>query len=154
MIAETTSKVGWKVVVTLEEGRIENNLYDAEGMQFDRRYISSYLVTCSEKMAVEYEHYKLLRVDKKILNARDLVSILEDTIIGGYPILIIVEDIEQEALTTLVVNKLRGYLKIAVLKAPAFGKLKSQYLDDIPILTGGCLSSIDCNYVLCVKYVS
>ncbi|KAJ7955444.1 ruBisCO large subunit-binding protein subunit beta, chloroplastic [Quillaja saponaria] len=106
-------------------------------LQFDRGYISPYFVTDSEKMAVEYENCKLLLVDKKITNARDLVNILEDAIRGGYPVLIIAEDIEQEALATLVVNKLRGALKIAALKAPGFGERKSQYLDDIAILTGG-----------------
>ncbi|XP_027125740.1 ruBisCO large subunit-binding protein subunit beta, chloroplastic [Coffea arabica] len=138
MIAEAMSKVGRKGVVTLEEGKgSDNNLYVVEGMQFDRGYMSPYFVTDSEKMAVEYENCKLLLVDKKITNARDLISILEDGIRGGYPILIIAEDIEQEALATLVVNKLRGALKIAALKAPGFGDRKSQYLDDIAILTGG-----------------
>lgn len=138
MIAEAMSKVGRKGVVTLEEGRsAENNLYVVEGMQFDRGYISPYFVTDSEKMAVEYENCKLLLVDKKITNARDLINVLEGAIKGGYPILIIAEDIEQEALATLVVNRLRGALKIAALKAPGFGERKSQYLDDIAILTGG-----------------
>ncbi|CBI16557.3 hypothetical protein VitviT2T_007713 [Vitis vinifera] len=138
MIAEAMSKVGRKGVVTLEEGKsAENHLYVVEGMQFDRGYISPYFVTDSEKMAVEFENCKLLLVDKKITNARDLINVLEDAIRGGYPILIIAEDIEQEALATLVVNKLRGSLKIAALKAPGFGERKSQYLDDIAILTGG-----------------
>ncbi|CAN6456647.1 unnamed protein product [Victoria cruziana] len=137
MIAEAMSKVGRKGVVTLEEGKsAENNLYVVEGMQFDRGYISPYFVTDSEKMSVEYENCKLLLVDKKITNARDLISVLEEAIRGGYPIVIIAEDIEQEALATLVVNKLRGALKIAALKAPGFGERKSQYLDDIAILTG------------------
>lgn len=138
MIAEAMGKVGRKGVVTLEEGRSsENSLYVVEGMQFDRGYISPYFVTDSEKMAVEYDNCKLLLVDKKITNARDLVKVLEEAIRGGYPIVIIAEDIEQEALATLVVNKLRGALKIAALKAPGFGERKSQYLDDIAILTGG-----------------
>ncbi|KAJ0007937.1 hypothetical protein Pint_29685 [Pistacia integerrima] len=136
MIAEAMSKVGRKGVVTLEEGNSsDSNLYVVEGMQFDRGYISPYFVTDSEKMAVEYENCKLLLVDKKITNARDLIHVLEDAIKGSYPIVIIAEDIEQEALATLVVNKLRGSLKIAALKAPGFGERKSQYLDDIAILT-------------------
>lgn len=138
MIAEALSKVGRKGVVTLEEGRsAENNLYVVEGMQFDRGYISPYFVTDSEKMSVEYDNCKLLLVDKKITNARDLINVLEDAIRGSYPVLIIAEDIEQEALGTLVVNKLRGALKVAALKAPGFGERKSQYLDDIATLTGG-----------------
>ncbi|KAG9152612.1 hypothetical protein Leryth_026746 [Lithospermum erythrorhizon] len=138
MIADAMSKVGRKGVVTLEEGRSsENTLQVVEGMQFDRGYISPYFVTDSEKMTVEYDNCKLLLVDKKITNARDLVTVLEEAIRGGFPILIIAEDIEQEALATLVVNRLRGSLKIAALKAPGFGERKSQYLDDIAVLTGG-----------------
>ncbi|CAI5500005.1 unnamed protein product [Closterium sp. Naga37s-1] len=138
MIAEAMSKVGRRGVVTLEEGKsAENNLYVVEGMQFDRGYLSPYFVTDTEKMAVEYDNCKLLLVDKKISTARDIIGILEDAIRGSYPLLIVAEDIEQEALATLVVNKLRGSLKVAALKAPGFGERKSQYLDDIAILTGG-----------------
>ncbi|KAG0576586.1 hypothetical protein KC19_5G091600 [Ceratodon purpureus] len=138
MIAEAMSKVGRKGVVTLEEGKsAENNLYVVEGMQFDRGFISPYFVTDPEKMSVEYDNCKLLLVDKKITTARDMIGILEETIRGGFPLLIIAEDIEQEALSTLVVNKLRGSLKVAALKAPGFGERKSQYLDDIAILTNG-----------------
>ncbi|KAI8002585.1 hypothetical protein LOK49_LG08G01272 [Camellia lanceoleosa] len=111
MIAEAMSKVGRKGVVTLEED--------------------------SEKMAVEFENCELLLVDKKITNARDLINVLEDAIRGGYPIVMVAAYIEQEALATLIVNKLRGALKIAALKAPGFGERKSQYLVDIEILTGG-----------------
>lgn len=138
MIAEALSKVGRKGVVTLEEGRsAENYLHVVEGMQFDRGYVSPYFVTDNEKMEVEYSTCKLLLVDKKIATARDMIGILEDAIRGGYPLVIVAEDIEQEALATLVVNKLRGTLKVAALKAPGFGERKSQYLDDIAILTGG-----------------
>lgn len=155
------------VVTLEEGRSSENNLYVVEGMQFERGYISPYFVTDSEKMSAEYEnckvasawahipllyaalicfsfllHYvstifQLLLVDKKITNARDLINVLEEAIRGAYPILIIAEDIEQEALATLVVNKLRGSLKIAAIKAPGFGERKTQYLDDIAILTGG-----------------
>lgn len=138
MIAEAMGKVGRKGVVTMEEGRsAENHLYVVEGMQFDRGYISPYFVTDPEKMSVEYDNCRLLLVDKKITTARDMIGILEETIRGGFPLLIIAEDIEQEALSTLVVNKLRGSLKVAALKAPGFGERKSQYLDDIAILTSG-----------------
>ncbi|MCO5613520.1 hypothetical protein L7F22_067797 [Adiantum nelumboides] len=138
MVAEAMSKVGRKGVVTLEEGKsADNSLRVVEGMQFDRGYISPYFVTDTEKMTVEYSNCKLLLVDKKISTARDIIGILEDTIRSGHPLLLVAEDIEQEALATLVVNKLRGSLKIAALKAPGFGERKSQYLDDIAILTGG-----------------
>ncbi|KAJ7544784.1 hypothetical protein O6H91_09G093000 [Diphasiastrum complanatum] len=124
MIAEALSKVGRKGVVTLEEGKsAENSLIVVKGMQFDRGYISPYFVTDTEKMAVEYTGY--------------IITILEDAIRGGYPLLIVAEDIEQEALATLVFNRLRGNLKVAAIKAPGFGERKSQYLDDIAILTGG-----------------
>ncbi|CAK9879571.1 unnamed protein product [Sphagnum jensenii] len=138
MIADAMHKVGRKGVVTLEEGKsAENSLYVVEGMQFDRGYISPYFVTDPEKMSVQYDNCKVLLVDKKISTARDMIGILEDAIRGSYAILIIAEDIEQEALATLVVNKLRGALKVAAIKAPGFGERKSQYLDDIAILTGG-----------------
>ncbi|GAQ81286.1 rubisco subunit binding-protein beta subunit [Klebsormidium nitens] len=138
MIAEAMGKVGRTGVITLEEAKsVENNLYVVEGMQFDRGYISPYFVSDPERMSVEYENAKILLVDKKISTARDIITILEDAIRSSYPILIIAEDIEQEALATLVVNKLRGALKVAAIKAPGFGERKSQYLDDIAILTGG-----------------
>lgn len=95
---------------------------------------------------------QLLLVDKKINNARDLITLLEDAIKGGYPILIIAEDIEQEALATLVVNRLRGALKIAAIKAPGFGERKSQYLDDIATLTGGKFNNLWCN-MMCPIFI-
>ncbi|KAH9623016.1 hypothetical protein KSS87_007494 [Heliosperma pusillum] len=138
MIADAMGKVGRKGVVTLEEGTgATDSLYVVEGMQFDRGYISPYFVTDSEKMIAEYENCKLLLVDKKITNARDLVNVLEDAIKSNHAILIIAEDIEQEPLATLVVNKLRGSLKIAAMKQPGFGDRKHQYIDDIAALTGG-----------------
>ncbi|GFZ07990.1 chaperonin 60 beta [Actinidia rufa] len=128
MIAETKIKVGREGVVTLEEGKsAENNLYVVEGMPL------YFPLLCHGRMMF----MQLLLVDKKITNVRDLVNVLEDAIRGGYLILIIAEDIEQEALSTLVVNKLRGRLKIAATKAPGFKACRSEYLDDIAILSGG-----------------
>ena len=137
MISDAMDKVGRKGVITLEEARsVDNNLIVVEGMQFERGYISPYFVTDSERMTCGYDQCKLLLVDKKIKSARDMIVILEEAIKQGFPLLIIAEDIEQEALATLVVNKLRGALKICALKAPGFGERKSQYLEDIAILTG------------------
>lgn len=138
MIQSAMARVGRTGVITLEEGRsTENQLFVVEGMQFDRGFISPYFVTDPENMKCVYEDCKLLLVDKKISSARDIVNVLEAGIRQGFPICIIAEDIEQEALATLVVNRLRGTLKICALKAPGFGERKSQYLEDIAILTGG-----------------
>lgn len=138
MISNAMAKVGRQGVITLEESKsTESNLFVVEGMQFDRGYVSPYFVTDPERMVCEYENCRLLLVDKKISTARDIIGILEEAIRGAYPLLIIAEDIEQEALATLVVNKLRGTLKVCALKAPGFGERKSQYLEDIAILTGG-----------------
>ena len=137
MISDAMAKVGRKGVITLEEARsVDNNLVVVEGMQFERGYISPYFVTDSERMTCSYDNCKLLLVDKKVKSARDMIIILEEAIKQGFPLLIIAEDIEQEALATLVVNKLRGALKICALKAPGFVERKSQYLEDIAILTG------------------
>jgi len=137
MIATAMQKVGRKGVITLEESRgVENDLYVVEGMQFDRGYVSPYFVTDPERMSAMYENCHLLLVDKKITTARDMVGILEEAIRGGFPLMVMAEDFEQEALSTLVVNKLRGSLKIVAVKAPGFGERKSQYLEDIAILTG------------------
>ena len=138
LIHDAMARVGRQGVVTMEESRTaEDSLHVVEGMQFDRGYISPYFVTDPERMVAEYENCKLLMVDKKISTARDMIGILEGAIRGGYPLLIMAEDIEQEALATLVVNKLRGTLKVCAVKAPGFGERKTSYLEDIAILTGG-----------------
>lgn len=138
LISDAMARVGRQGVVSMEESRTaEDNLYVVEGMQFDRGYISPYFVTDPERMVAEYSPCKLLLVDKKISSARDIIHILEAAIRGNFPLLIMAEDIEQEALATLVVNKLRGNLKVVALKAPGFGERKSSYLEDIAILTGG-----------------
>eukprot|EP00238_Polyblepharides_amylifera_P008862 CAMPEP_0196579298 /NCGR_PEP_ID=MMETSP1081-20130531/19840_1 /TAXON_ID=36882 /ORGANISM="Pyramimonas amylifera, Strain CCMP720" /LENGTH=603 /DNA_ID=CAMNT_0041898831 /DNA_START=88 /DNA_END=1899 /DNA_ORIENTATION=+ len=137
MIADAMAKVGRTGVITMEESKgVDNDLYVVEGMQFDRGYVSPYFVTDPERMVAEYENCRLLLVDKKINTARDMVGILEEAIRSGFPLMVMAEDFEQEALATLVVNKLRGSLKIIAIKAPGFGERKSQYLEDIAILTG------------------
>ncbi|KAL3131348.1 hypothetical protein ABBQ38_000634 [Trebouxia sp. C0009 RCD-2024] len=137
LISDAMARVGRQGVVTMEESRTaEDHLYVVEGMQFDRGYISPYFITDPERMVAEYDQCRLLLVDKKISTARDIVGILEGAIKGGYPLMIMAEDIEQEALATLVVNKLRGNLKVIAMKAPGFGERKSSYLEDIAILTG------------------
>ncbi|KFM24710.1 RuBisCO large subunit-binding protein subunit beta, chloroplastic [Auxenochlorella protothecoides] len=138
LIASAMARVGRAGVVTMEESKTaEDSLQVVEGMQFDRGYISPYFVTDPERMVAEYEGCRLLLVDRKIATARDMVGVLEGAIRGGYPLLIMAEDIEQEALATLVVNKLRGALKVVAVKAPGFGERKTSYLEDIAILTGG-----------------
>jgi chaperonin GroEL len=140
LIADAMAKVGRQGVVTMEESKTaEDNLYFVEGMQFDRGYYSPYFVTDPERMVCEYENCRILLVDKKISTARDVIGLLEAAIRGNYPLLIMAEDIEQEALATLVVNKLRGTLKVVAVKAPGFGERKTSYLEDISILTGGQL---------------
>lgn len=137
LISQALARVGRQGVVTQEESRTaEDHLYVVEGMQFDRGYISPYFVTDPERMVAEYENCRLLLVDKKITTARDIVGILELSMRGGYPLLIMAEDIEQEPLATLVVNKLRGNLKVIAVKAPGFGERKTSYLEDIAIMTG------------------
>jgi len=138
LIAQAMERVGTKGVVTMEESKTaEDGLYFVEGMQFERGYVSPYFVTDPERMVAEYENARLLLVDKKIGNAREIVSILEASIRGNFPLIIMAEDFEQEALATMVVNRLRGSLKLVAVKAPGFGERKSQYLEDIAILTGG-----------------
>ena len=140
LIADAMAKVGKQGVVTMEESKTaEDSLTFVEGMQFDRGYYSPYFVTDPERMVAEYENCRVLLVDKKISSARDVIGQLEAAIRGNYPLLLMAEDVEQEALATLVVNKLRGTLKVIAVKAPGFGERKTSYLEDIAILTGGTL---------------
>jgi len=140
LISDAMAKVGRQGVVTMEESKTaEDNLFFVEGMQFDRGYYSPYFVTDPERMVAEYDNCRVLLVDKKISTARDVIGILEAAIRGNYPLLIMAEEVEQEALATLVVNKLRGTLKVVAIKAPGFGERKTSYLEDIAILTGGTL---------------
>ncbi|MGD0918695.1 MAG: chaperonin GroEL [Thermodesulfobacteriota bacterium] len=138
IIAEAMNKVGKEGVITVEEAKsMETTLEVVEGMQFDRGYISPYFVTDPEKMEVVLEDPYLLLYEKKISNMKDLLPLLEGIAKTGKPLLIIAEDIEGEALATLVVNKLRGTLKCAAVKAPGFGDRRKAMLEDIAVLTGG-----------------
>ena len=138
IIAEAMDKVGKEGVITVEEAKgMETYLETVEGMQFDRGYLSPYFVTNAEKMLVEMDNPFILVFDKKITSLKDLVPLLEGVSQHGKPLLIIAEDVEGEALATLVVNKLRGVLNIAAVKAPGFGDRRKAMLEDIAILTGG-----------------
>ncbi|HIS09397.1 MAG TPA: chaperonin GroEL [Candidatus Scatomorpha intestinipullorum] len=138
LIAEAMEKVGKDGVITVEEAKgINDELSVVEGMQFDRGYLSPYFVTDSDKMEAELEHPYILLTDKKITSMKDILPLLESTMKSGKPLLIIAEDIEGEALTTLVVNKLRGVLNVAAVKAPGFGDRRKEMLKDIATLTGG-----------------
>jgi chaperonin GroEL len=149
LIAEAMKKVGKEGVITVEEARgTETSIEVVEGMQFDRGYISPYFVTNSEKMEVELENPYILIYDKKISNMKDILHILEKVAQGGRPLLIIAEDLEGEALATLVVNKLRGTLKVAAVKAPGFGDRRKEMLTDIAILTKGIVISEEQGYKL------
>jgi len=142
LIAEAMAKVKKEGVITIEESKSSDTYVDVvEGMQFDRGYISSYFVTDTEKMEAVLENPFILVHDKKISTMKDFLPILEATVQTGRPLLIISEDLEGEALTTLVVNKLRGSLKIAAVKAPGFGDRRKEMLEDIAILTGGTVIS-------------
>jgi chaperonin GroEL len=144
IISEAMEKVGKEGVITVEEAKaMETSLDIVEGMQFDRGYLSPYFVTDSEKMEAHLEEPYLLIHEKKISNMKDLVPILEQIAKMGKPLLIIAEDVEGEALATLVVNKLRGTLKCAAVKAPGFGDRRKAMLEDIAVLTGGQVVSED-----------
>ena len=138
LIAQAMEKVGESGVITVEEARsLDTTLDVVEGMQFDNGYLSPYMVSDSERMVVEMDNPFILITDKKISNMKELLPVLEKTVETGRPMLIIAEDVEGEALATLVVNKLRGTLNVAAVKAPAFGERRKAMLQDIAILTGG-----------------
>ncbi|MGA7613017.1 MAG: chaperonin GroEL, partial [Xanthobacteraceae bacterium] len=143
-IADAMKRVGNEGVITVEEAKsLETELEVVEGMQFDRGYISPYFVTNADKMRVEMEDPYILIYEKKLSGLQELLPLLEAVVQAGKPLLIIAEDIEGEALATLVVNKLRGGLKVAGVKAPGFGDRRKAMLEDIAILTGGTMVSAD-----------
>ncbi|MEN9317969.1 MAG: molecular chaperone GroEL [Bacteroidota bacterium] len=142
LIAEAMQKVGKDGVITVEEAKGTETTVDVvEGMQFDRGYLSPYFVTNTEKMEADLENAFILIYDKKISSMKDLLPVLEKVVQTGKPLLIIAEDIDGEALATLVVNRIRGALKIAAVKAPGFGDRRKEMLQDIAILTGGTVIS-------------
>ena len=142
LIADAMAKVKKEGVITVEEAKGTNTTVDVvEGMQFDRGYLSPYFVTNTEKMECEMENPFILIHDKKISNLKDILPLLEASVQAGRPLLVIAEDIDGEALTTLVVNRLRGSLKICAVKAPGFGDRRKEMLQDIAVLTGGTVIS-------------
>lgn len=142
IIAEAMEKVGKEGVITVEEGSgLDNELDVVEGMQFDRGYLSPYFINDQQTMSVELEEPYILLHDKKISNVRDLLPVLENVAKAGKPLLIVAEDIEGEALATLVVNNMRGIVKVAAVKAPGFGDRRKAMLEDIAILTAGTVIS-------------
>lgn len=149
LIAEAMQKVGKDGVITVEEAKgTETEVKTVEGMQFDRGYLSPYFVTNADKMEAELENALLLIYDKKISSMKELLPILEKTAQTGRPLLIIAEEVDGEALATLVVNKLRGTLRVAAVKAPGFGDRRKAMLEDIAILTGGTVISEERGYKL------
>ncbi|GAB5523135.1 MAG: chaperonin GroEL [Roseivirga sp.] len=149
MIADAMDKVGKDGVITVEEARgTETEVKTVEGMQFDRGYLSPYFVTNTEKMEAELENPYILIYDKKISSMKELLPVLEPVAQSGKPLVIIAEDVDGEALATLVVNKIRGSLKIAAVKAPGFGDRRKAMLEDIAILTGGTVISEERGYKL------
>jgi chaperonin GroEL len=149
LIAEAMAKVGKDGVITVEEAKgTETEVKTVEGMQFDRGYLSPYFVTNADKMEVELENPYILIYDKKISNMKELLPVLEKQVQTGKPLLIIAEDLDGEALATLVVNKIRGSLKVAAVKAPGFGDRRKAMLEDIAILTGGTVISEERGYKL------
>merc|ERR1712157_166861 len=142
IIAEAMEKVGKEGVITVEEGSgLENELDVVEGMQFDRGYLSPYFINNQDSMSVEQEDPFILLADKKISNIRELLPLLEQVAKASRPLVIVAEDVEGEALATLVVNNMRGIVKVAACKAPGFGDRRKAMLQDIAILTGGTVIS-------------
>ena len=142
IIAEAMDKVGKEGVITVEDGSgLENELDIVEGMQFDRGYLSAYFINNQESMMVDLESPLILLVDKKVSNIRDMLGLLEGVAKSGRPLLVIAEDVEGEALATLVVNNMRGIVKVAAVKAPGFGDRRKAMLEDIAVLAGGTMIS-------------
>jgi chaperonin GroEL len=142
LIAQAMDKVGKEGVITVEEGTsLDNELDVVEGMQFDRGYLSPYFINNQDSMSVEHDHPFILLVDKKISNIRELLPVLEGVAKSGKPLIIVAEDVEGEALATLVVNNIRGIVKVAACKAPGFGDRRKAMLQDIAVLTGATVIS-------------
>lgn len=149
LIASAMEKVGKDGVITIEEGKaMTTELNVVEGMQFDRGYVSPYLVTNTDKMTCELDNPVILITDKKISNIQEILPLLEQVLKNGLKLLIISDDIEGEALTTIIVNKLKGVFNVVAVKAPGFGDRRKAYLEDIAILTGGTYISSDLGYEL------
>ena len=149
LISDAMEKVGKDGVITIEEGKaMTTELNVVEGMQFDRGYVSPYLVTNTDKMFAELDNPVILITDKKISNIQELLPLLEQVLKNGLKLLIISDDIEGEALTTIIVNKLKGVFNVVAVKAPGFGDRRKAYLEDIAILTGGTYISSDLGYEL------
>ncbi|MEK9648614.1 MAG: chaperonin GroEL [Gammaproteobacteria bacterium] len=142
IIAEAMEKVGKEGVITVEDGSgLENELDVVEGMQFDRGYLSAYFINNQDTMMVDLENPLILLVEKKVSNIRDMINLLEGVAKAGRPLLVVAEDVEGEALATLVVNNMRGVMKVAAVKAPGFGDRRKAMLEDIATLTGGTVIS-------------
>ena len=149
LISDAMEKVGKDGVITIEEGKaMTTELNVVEGMQFDRGYVSPYLVTNTDKMSAELDNPVVLITDKKISNIQEILPLLEQVLKNGLKLLIISDDIESEALTTIIVNKLKGVFNVVAVKAPGFGDRRKAYLEDIAILTGGTYVSSDLGYEL------
>ncbi len=149
LISDAMEKVGKDGVITIEEGKaMTTELNVVEGMQFDRGYVSPYLVTNTDKMSAELDNPVIIITDKKISNIQEILPLLEQVLKNGLKLLIISDDIEGEALTTIIVNKLKGVFNVVAVKAPGFGDRRKAYLEDIAILTGGTYISSDLGYEL------